>query len=56
MSNNLIGQGQESAIGVIHASNKATRDANIEDGTCRLLHALWKHHPRIMRRLGAKPC
>lgn len=35
---------------------EATRDRNIEHGTQRLLEALWKHHSRILFRLGAEPC
>lgn len=29
---------------------------NVIEGSGKLHKALWKHHPRIMRELGAVPC
>lgn len=55
MSKILIGQGQESNVGVMEPENAATPDRNLTRGTDALHRALWREHPRIMRKLGAVP-
>jgi hypothetical protein len=37
----------------MHCGSREPGSKNIEAGTRALHKALWQHHPRIMRRLGA---